>query len=188
MSNNGTGPKFKTYPFTFDTTGQTVLYRRVPRTLDIDFRRAAVAKAKRDGTYPLPPTQDVMLFGTTPSVEKNMSSPAYQQALGEWNTETGRRLYQMTIMRGLVEWDREAVAELRASLATQGASETLLNDDGTPMDERLIFVYHIAAGEFDEIMAFVDAIKSKSGPTEEAIAAHAATFRGATGEQERAGV
>lgn len=186
MSNNGTGRVLKTYPFTFESTGYVVRYRRVPRTLDMDIRRALELKARKAGSYPLPPKQKVTLMGEE-TTEENLNDPAYKQRLDVWNREAGNHIMKAIVIRGLAEWDQDAVTQLKADMEAMGEGGAIVDNEGQPIDDRILFVWQIAGGDFSEISALLDAIHTKSGPTEAAIAEHASSFPGAVGEKAGSG-
>lgn len=161
----------KLYEFTFESTGYTVKFRRVPASLAWDIRR----EADKDPNKPKPKMQEVELFGEK-KLEVNASDPEYAAALNEWDTVVGKRVYHAMLVRGLVEYDKEALAEAKAQL------EAIGQHPHEGMHDSLVFIYHVAGAAFSEITALVEAIHAQSAPTEGAIAAAAASFPGAAGE------
>lgn len=173
-STNGNGDALTAVEFVFKSTGYKCTIRRVPFFLSMAVRKS-MEKDK-----PHPPMQEVEYADTQrKTMEPNLAHPDYLTALQEWERAVTLRMYEIAIMRAVTDFPVEAVRALRAEMAALGIE--------LQADDRVAFVYDVAAGNPNEVDALVSAIWGLSQPTEEMIANAADSFRGEVSSAERAG-
>lgn len=161
MSNNGDGPhrKFKTEEFTFESTGVTIKYTRVPLQLIIDFESGW----KRKHPAPPVPKNEVSIGGETRVID-NPSDPDYQTALAQYEAAVHNASYRYMLKKAIV-LSEEDLSEVKALLDEVSAEGSEL-DGANP---QWIFLFHIASTDPDEIGEFQNAVLRLSQPSKEAI-------------------
>lgn len=128
--------------------------------------------------YP-PPEPPVVMVQIGESDERkpeaNPADPAYQRTLATYDdafkTKVGERTMQLIARYGVRTIDNEAVAEFRAQMIALGAPLDPNEDD------RDIYVWQLACVSERDMTTLMNTVLSRSQPSEEAVAAHTATFR-----------
>lgn len=161
MSNNGSGPhrKFKTEDFTFESTGVTVKYTRVPLQLIIDFESGW----KRKHPAPEIPKNTVEIGGEQKVID-NPTDPDYQIALALYEATMHNASYRYMLKKAIVlsESELAEVEALKAELDAEGSDL----DTSSP---QWVFLFNIASTDPDEIGQFQNAVLRLSQPSKEAI-------------------
>lgn len=170
-------PAEKLEPFTFESTGRTVLIRKLPTFWRDTVRRQVKASPGFDEPQPPMVEQD---YGDGKVTVPHKGHPLYQELLKEWNRrvedEVRERTQGFLIRRGVVcegdyAIDQKAVAERRAWAAEDGL-------DLSKFDDHYVYVALVCAGPFEDWVDLNRAVFTKTTPTEAAIEAHKATFSG----------
>lgn len=166
-------PPEKLDPFTFPDTGRTVQIRKVSTLLRAEVRRQVL----RDPAFqePAPPLSTVD-YGDGQIQVPHVGHPTYVQLRADWQqrvaSEVGERLRPLAIRRGVVaEVDPDAVARVRADMAALGV-------DLAEYDDAYVYVAFVCIGSEDDWVDLLRAVFERSAPSEAAIQAHMATFRG----------
>lgn len=152
--------------YTFQDTGITVRLRKLSPLLrdDID------TDLRRRFPQPVPPIVETEL-----GKEENAADPDYRERLARWSIEHVERLGEEWF-RAIVELaiecevDTEAVEKVRAYAKRRG----LRLDD----DDKYVFVRHVCIATKEDIADLRETVTRRSLPTQEAVDAHKATFRG----------
>jgi hypothetical protein len=147
-------------------TGAVLLIRKVSPLLNQEL--------KKKFPPPAPPTSRVDYGDGDVREEPNPSDPAHQQAMAEWQDAMEERARMIFVKLGVaVEWTdekRARVQEVRETMA-------LLGVDLDP-DDKMVYVSHVAIGSEQDYQELVQAIMTRSQPTEAAIAEAVETFPG----------
>lgn len=164
MSNT---PELK--PFTCVDTGIVILIRKVSPMLGNELRKAFPP--------PTPPVQQVEIDGQMVD-EPNPAHPDYQKALNDYNQETEVRMRRLLIKRGI-----EFVDDIQAKEASKQVEElrkSWKEDFGKELDEsndKVAFVWFIAAGTDKGIEEITQAIMTRSQPSQEDVELARVAFR-----------
>lgn len=171
-------PSEKLEPFTFESTGRTVLIRKLPTFWRDEVRRQVRATAGFEEPQPPVVEQD---YGDGPKVRvPHKGHPLYVELLKEWRerveNEVRERTQGFMIRRGVVcndEYpiDLDAVAERRAWAAEDGL-------DLSGLDDHYVYIALVCAGVFEDWVDLNRAVFTKTTPTEAAIEAHKEGFPG----------
>lgn len=166
-------PSEKLDCFTFPDTGRTVQIRKVSTLLRAEVRRQVL----KDPAFaePQPPLSTVD-YGDGQIQVPHTGHPTYVQLRADWLQrvagEVGERLRPLAIRRGVVaEVDPGAVAQVRADMAALGV-------DLSEYDDAYVYVAFVCIGSEDDWVDLLRAVFERSAPSEAAIQAHMATFRG----------
>ena len=169
VSTNGNRPQRTriTDEFTFDSTGVTVRYTRVPLQLVIDFESGW----KRKHTAPPVPVVETDIGGTSKSIE-NPTDPDYQAALTTWEAALHNASYRYMLKKSIVlsDEDRAEIATLRAEVEADGSE--------LDADDAWVFLFNIASTDPEEVGKFQNAILRLSQPTKESVEDAKARFQG----------
>ncbi len=155
--------------FTF-STGITVRVRRVSPFL--------VAELRKAHPPPEPPLQEVDYGDGQKRQEPNAAHPDYLKALAEYENHI-RELQTDYIVKHGVDLDGDwqpQIAALREEWRREQGTELSETDDV------LAYIQFVCVGANDDYIKLVNAIMGLSQPTEDAIAAEAASFRGEVSE------
>jgi hypothetical protein len=166
-------PAEKLEPFTFESTGRTVLIRKLPTFWRDTVRRQVKQSPGFEEPQPPMVEQD---YGDGKITVPHKGHPLYQELLKEWNAkvdrEVGERITPFVIRRGVVcEVDQEAVDERRAWAEDEGL-------DLSSYDDHYVYVAFCCIGPYTDWLDLLRAVFEKTAPTEAAIEAHKATFPG----------
>lgn len=165
----------KKYQYTFKS-GLTLTYSPVPSALALEVLR----ERERNGSRPKAPVQSVKRLGVE-TTEENPSDPVYIAEMNQWEQDSLTAMHNAVIKRGVVDWDKDEVAEYKSDMEAIGQPVP-------DLDERILYVKYIAAtGGFSEVEHLVNCINSLTNPTEAAIVEAMSTFPGEVQPQARAG-
>ena len=151
--------------FTF-STGITVQLRRVSPYL--------VTEIDRVFPEPDPPTQEVELDGEK-KIEPNPADPAYLRLLVAHRRKISERKLNYVLKHGVTADE----SEMRA--AVDEKRRAWQDEFGVDLEEKdtlLAYLKYVCVGSPDELTELVNAIQSRSKPTEGGIAAEAKSFQG----------
>lgn len=171
MSNNGNGATPPTnepgvVAFTLPHSKRQVFIKRVSPFLARDVQRAFKP--------PDPPLNEVANADGTTRLEPNPIDPDYEAALKQYQTEVNEKTMRLAIALGVVfrptEAQEQEIAELRQSLRDILGIEL-------PVNDRDAYMTYIVLTDPRDAKALMEAIFSRSIPTEEKIAEAAETFR-----------
>jgi hypothetical protein len=155
------------------STGVSVKIRPLA-TMTVQTINAAVRKDARF-VRPEPPRQKVEAIDGATEVA-NPDDPGYIAALADWQArfaeEVGVRFLKVLALRGVVmDIDGEWVAAFRADMDAAGAPVDDLSDAE-------LYLYHYAAPLPEDMELLQRKALRQAQPTEEAVQAHADSFRG----------
>lgn len=172
QKNGRTPPPERLYDFTFQDTGRTIQIRKVSSLLRAETRRQV---AQSPGFEEPQPPQSEVDYGEGKILIPNPAHPVYQDLRREWNRrvseEAGNRLRGLAVRRGVVcEVDSDAVAQVRADMATEGI-------DLSAFDDRYVYVAFVCVGSEDDWQDLLDAVFKRAAPQEAAIETHIAAFQ-----------
>lgn len=180
MANNNGHAQGRAAPalthFTFVDSGITVGIRKIgPMT-----QQALIQQLRRERPEPQPPTVDTEL-----GREENTADPAYARALDDWQRdlalELNARLTRLAALEADVTIDdaaRQAIARKRRHMRAVGLDAGDSADLTEAENDRVFYILHVACASPDDLKEFGRAVRERSVPTEEAVAAHVATFSG----------
>lgn len=152
---NGNGRRSQLVPFTFGSTGVTVMVKPVPPFL--------MNEARKSIKKPVPPQQPVENADGTTRLESNPSHPDYIAALDAYEGKLAVVGQRMMIKRGVVlDLSDEQRAEL-ATLRTEMEAEGVTTLDP---DDKIAYILYIAAGSALDIAALIKAITERGQPTD----------------------
>ena len=152
--------------YLFRDTGITVKIRKVSPMVS-----AEVARAMPD---PEPPLQEVDYGEPKGKVfEKNYADPSYQVILAEHKQKIFEKLQRTMILRAVEvegeDW-KEEVAEYRAFMQDAGVEVKEPND-------LIVYIMHICVGTKEDLEDLIEAITSRSQPTEKEVDLAKSSFR-----------
>lgn len=159
-------------PFVFKDTGIQVMIKKVSPFL--------IMEVEKSFPPPEPPMQEVIYGdpddpGAKRVHEPNESHPEYQKDLEEYETELEFKLRQVIIERGVVivldEEQKGEINELR-----EYWKETF--DRDIPLNDKMLYITHIAVGTGPDVEDLITAISSRSQPTEAETSLNKAGFQG----------
>ena len=161
---------------TFKDSGITVKIRKVGPTT----QQRLAQQIMKDYPEPAIPITDTEL-----GPEPNAADPSYLLAKAEWDQKTNgenlRRLMLIAALEAEVEIDDRA----RADIARKKRHLKLIgiphedNPDLTEAEnEKVFYILNVAAATPEDLGEFGQAVLRRSVPTEEAVQAQIATFRG----------
>ncbi len=157
-------------PFAFTDTGITVLIRKVSPMLANELRKTFPP--------PEPPLQEVEMDGQK-ITEPNPAHPEYQRALSQYNQDMEKRMRRLLIKRGVAFPDdvteKEAIAQVAA---LREEWRQMYDQELDETDDKVAFVWFIAAGTDKGIEELTAAIMSRSQPTRDEVEAAKASFPG----------
>lgn len=148
------------------STGAKVKVRRVSPFL--------VAELRKAHPPPEPPLQEVDYGDGQKRQEPNAAHPDYLKARAEYDVRLRERQTDYIVKRGVVldgDWQAQ-IADLRAEWRREQGAELSEPDDA------LAYIQFVCVGVPSEYLNLVNAIMGESQPTEEAVKAEAASFRG----------
>lgn len=153
--------------FTFESTGVTVRYARVPLQLVIDFESGW----KRKHSAPAIPVIETDIGGTVKRIE-NPTDPDYQASLAAWEASLHNASYRYMLKKSIVlsAEDKAEVDTLRAEVEADGSE--------LDADDAWVFLFNIASTDPEEVGKFQNAILRLSQPTKESVDDAKARFQG----------
>lgn len=154
-------------PFTFESSGETVMLRRISPLLPVEVQRSYPP--------PLPPSQEVDYGDGVKRLETNPAHPDYQRALDQYRADLEQKIRRMVIKLGVVvTWTDERRADLQT---IRDFWQEEFNARLDPSDE-VAWVSFCAIKAENDLEMLLNAIMRRSQPTEAAIAEMQAGFRG----------
>lgn len=165
--------------FTFPDSGITVGLRRfAPDTQD----QIARALMRDHPAPPVPVVEGIERADGTFETEPNPADPDYQAALvaylNQINTETSTKMFGLAMRRIEVEVDQAAVDRYKEDMAAIGTPIPETMDDGTPWDDRTIYIRCICISSSYDLTAMLAYLQRRSLPTEAAVQEYLESFRG----------
>ena len=162
------------FEYTFEDTGITVSYRKVPSTIQADAARMMLPKR------PKPRVEIVEIAGQEVE-EPQDQDPKYLAELKVWGQEVQSLYIHMVIDRSVTkihadDW-KDAVADYRQFIRKYADMAEVEEYPEDNLDDKVLYVERIAAGSEDSLAAFFNEVQAISSPTEEAIQTHIETFR-----------
>lgn len=163
------GRQEKLETWTSQDTGYTLQIRKVSTLLRAEVRRQVI----NDPAFaePQPPMSKVD-YGEGELLTPHRGHPVYQELLRAWagrvNVETGSRLKQIAIDRGVVV-SKDAI-DMDAVIAMR------LVADLKAYDDRYVYIAFVCIGSEDDWADLLKRIFERSAPSEAAIQSHIATF------------
>ena len=145
--------------YTFASSGITVEYQSVSQRLLREFQIQY-----RHKHAPKPPVQIIVIDGKE-IAEPNLAHPDFEQAMQGFEIEMAQAVNKFVIKRAVKS---ESIDRALLADALEGVDN--------PEDERIAYVYYVAALDEEEIWSFASAIINRSQASEEGIAAQAESF------------
>lgn len=154
-------------PFTFKSTGKTVMIKKVSPFLAMELQNAFPP--------PEPPTQKVEYDEGDVREEKNWSHPDYLKQVEAYNLAFSNKVQNLMIKRGvhfeITEEIRTELEELRKFWQEEYGTELSEKND------KLAYVLYVCAGTQEDTEDMIAAITKRSQPTEVAIQQAQGTFQ-----------
>ncbi len=164
--------------FTFPDSGVTVGLRRFAPDTQDQITRALMRKHPAP---PVPMTEGMEGPDGTPEMEPNPADPDYQQAVIAYmqriNLEASTKMFELAMRRIEVEVDRAAVERYKEDMAAIGTPLPDTLEDGTPLDDRTIYIRHICISSAYDLTAMLAYLQRRSLPTEAAVQEYLESFR-----------
>lgn len=154
-------------PFTFQSTGKTVMIRKVSPFLQMELQKSFQP--------PEPPQQEVDYGDGDVRMEKNWSHPDYIKALEAYNIELSDKMQRLIVKRGVVveisDENRKEIEDLRKFWLEEFGVEL------SEKNEKMIYIMYVCAGTQEDTEELIAAITKRSQPTEVAIQQAQGTFQ-----------
>lgn len=162
---------------TFKDSGITIKIRKVGPTT----QQRLAQQILKDFPEPQPPIVETEELGP----EANSADPAYIAARAAWESETRNEHTQRLMLIAALEAEATIDDAARADIARKKRHLGLIGipyEDNpnltTEENEKVFYILHVAAATPDDLGEFSAAVLRRSVPTEEAVQAQVATFRG----------
>ena len=155
-------------PFLFKDTGKLVYIRKVSPMLAMQLRR--------DFPPPQPPLVQVSIGeDDKPVLESNPADPDFARQLKEYDLDFNQKSQSLMIKRGV---SVTMTAEIKAEIDELREFYRKEYGKEISVDDHTLYVTMICVGTGDDLQELIQAIMSRSQPTEEAVALATATFPG----------
>ena len=176
---------------TFIDSGITVELHKIGPTTMMRLSEGIRREAERlpeghPNKYPEPPVEDIDIGGVL-SLERNINSPDYIEALATWqrwaNTESNNRFLRIAAADAVIPIDTSdediaiEAARVRRRMAAEGVEIPAYAQYDQAENDRIVWVSYVCIASVQDLQEFYAVLTQRTVVSEEAIEDHTATFR-----------